>query len=123
MIQSCNVDLVGLDVYDRAFDGFSTKDSKPVRSLVGSVHLLLVLPQAHHEHLAAIRVGEETDAAVTNLHPERREDVLFDLTVPLFEALRAYFQLGYPREHGTTAFLARGMDTPNYVALSWMYVG
>ena len=46
MIQSCAVDLVGLNVFDRPFEGFSTEDSKPVGGLISGVHLLLVLPQA-----------------------------------------------------------------------------
>jgi hypothetical protein len=106
MRQSCAVDLVGLDVCDRAFGGFGTERSKPVRGLVGGVHLLLIFPQAHREHLAAIRVGEEQAATVTILDPKRRYDVFFDRTVPLLQAFRAYSVLGYPREHGTTAFLA-----------------
>jgi hypothetical protein len=40
------------------------------------------------------------------LHPERRDEVFFDLTVSLLEALGANVELGYPGEHGSTAFSA-----------------
>src|SRR5918993_741058 len=106
MIQPRDVDLVSLYVFDRTFCGFGTEDSKPVRGLVGGVHLLLALPQSHHEHLALLWVGEEQAATETRLHPERREEVLFDLTLLLLEALRVYGVLAYPREHNTTAFPA-----------------
>jgi hypothetical protein len=74
------------------------------------VHLLLVLPQCHREHLSAIRATEEEAATVTGLHHERGDDVVYYRTVALLEALGAYGILGYPREHGT-AFPARGMNT------------
>ena len=106
MIQSCAVDLVGLNVFDRPFEGFSTEDSKPVGGLISGVHLLLVLPQAHREHLALLWVGEEQASTETRLHPERRDEVFFDLTVSLLEALGANVELGYPGENGSTAFSA-----------------
>ena len=105
MRQSCAVDFVGLDIRDLAFDRFGTERSKPDRGLVGRVHVSLLLPQAHREHLAFLRVAEEQPAAVAALHPEGRDEVLFDRTLPLMQALRAYFVLAYPREHVTTAFL------------------
>ena len=46
--------------------------------LVGGVHLLLCLPQAYREHLAALWVAKEQAAAIAGLHPERRDDVVFD---------------------------------------------
>jgi len=104
MCQLCAVDFVGLDVCDRAFDGCGTEDSKPVRGLIRGVHLLLALPQRHREHLALLLVGEEQAATETRLHPERREEVLLDLSLLLLEALRVYGVLAYPREHNTTAF-------------------
>ena len=76
------------------------------------MHLLLALPQAHREHLTLQYVGEEQSAAVTFLHLDRRDDVLYDRPVPLLYALGAYVEVAYPREHNTTAFLARGMYTP-----------
>src|SRR5215203_1661221 len=106
MRQLCAVDLVGLDVCDRAFDGCGTEDSKPVRGLIRGVHLLLALPQSHREHLAFLWVGKQQAATETRLHPECREEVLLDLTLLLLEALRVYGVLAYPREHNTTAFPA-----------------
>jgi hypothetical protein len=84
MHQSCVVNLVRLDVCDRAFDGFGIERSKPVRGLVGCVHLLLALSQAHREHLTFLWVGEEQASVVTMLHPERRDEVLLDRALPLF---------------------------------------
>ena len=84
MRQSCAVNLVRLDVHDRALGGFGAEGSKPVRGLVGGMHLLLILPQGHRKHLAALGVGEEQAATITSLHPKRRDDVLFDRTAPLF---------------------------------------
>src|SRR5918994_5249415 len=104
MSQSSVENLVGLNVCDGTFEGFGTEDSKPVRSLVGGVHIFLTFPQGHREQLTVLRVGEEQATAVTHLHPERWDDVLFDLPVPHFEALRAHVEPGYPREHSTTAF-------------------
>src|SRR5215210_2513140 len=111
MRQSCAVDLVGFDVCDLAFDRFCTECPKPDRGLVGRLHVSLVLPQAHREHLAFLRVAEEQTAAVAGLHPEGRDEVLFDRTLPLLQALRAYFVLAYPREHVTTAFLVHHTDS------------
>jgi hypothetical protein len=54
LIQSCEVDLVGLDVRDRPLGGLGTEESKPPRRLVGGVHILLALPEAHREHLALL---------------------------------------------------------------------
>ena len=122
MIQSCIVDLVGLDVCNRPLGGLGTEETKPVGGLVGGVHLLLALPQAYREHLALLRVGEEKGSTVTFLHLNCRQDVLYDRPVPLVYAFGVYVEVAYPRVHNTTAFLARGIDTPNYVALSWMYV-
>src|SRR5215216_7263536 len=62
MCQLCAVDLVRLDVCDRASDGCGTEDSKLVRGLIRGVHLLLALPQSHSEHLALLWVGEEQAA-------------------------------------------------------------
>src|SRR5215208_5848882 len=106
MCQLCAVDLVGLYVCHRAFDGCGTEDSKPVRCLIRGVHLLLALPQCHHEHLAFLWVGQEQAATETRLHPERREEVLLDVTLLLLEALGVYGVLAYPCEHNTTAFVA-----------------
>src|SRR5215212_3443689 len=106
MCQLCAVDLVGLYVFDRAFDGCGTEDSKPVRCLIRGVHLLLALPQCHREHLAFLWVGQEQAATETMLHPERREEVIFDRNSPLLEELRSNGVLAYPREHNTTAFVA-----------------
>src|ERR671933_1842455 len=83
MHQSCAVDLVGLDGCHRAASFFSAEGSKPVSGLVGGVHLLLVLPQAHREHLAALWIAKEQAAAVTGLRPECRDDVVFDRAAPL----------------------------------------
>src|SRR5919199_1550051 len=104
MCQLCAVDLVSLNVCDRAFDGCSTEDAKPVRGLIRGAHLFLALPQTHREHLALLFVGEEQAATETRLHSECREKVLLDLTLLLLEALRVYGVLAYPREHNTTAF-------------------
>ncbi len=41
MIQSCDVDFVGLDVCDRSFCGLSTEETKLVGGLVGNVHISL----------------------------------------------------------------------------------
>src|SRR5215208_2299693 len=68
MIQSCAVDFVGLDVFDLAVEGFSTEDSKPVGGLVVGVHVLLILPQRHSEHLVVLFIGKEQAARVTFLH-------------------------------------------------------
>jgi hypothetical protein len=62
MIQSCAVDLVGLDVFDLAIEGFGTEEAKAVGSLVGGVHLLLVLSQRHSEHLVILFIGQEQAA-------------------------------------------------------------
>jgi hypothetical protein len=51
MIQSRNVDFVGLDVFDRPL---GTEVTKPVGGLVGCVHLLIARPQTHREHLALL---------------------------------------------------------------------
>src|SRR5215210_2569389 len=106
--QSCAVDLVGLDVFDLAVEGFSTEDSKPVRGLVGGVHVLLVLPQRHSEHLVVLFIGQEQAARVTFLHPQGRDEVLFYLMVSLLEALGVNVESGYPGEHRSTAFLLEG---------------
>src|SRR5215207_9303013 len=106
MCQLCAVDFVGLDVCDRAFDGCGTEDPEPVRGLIRGVHLLLALPQSHHEHLALLWVGEEQAPTEPRLHPERREEVLLDLSLLLLETLRVYGVLAYPCEHNTTAFPA-----------------
>jgi hypothetical protein len=106
MIQSRNVDLVGLYVFDRPLGGFGPEETKPVGGLVGGVHLLIARPQAHREHLALLWVGEEQGAIVSLLHLKRRYDVLYDRPVPLLYAFGAYVEVDYPREHNTTAFLA-----------------
>jgi len=54
MIQSCDVDLVGLDVCEGSLGGFGTEETKPVGGPGGGVHILLALPQAHREHLALL---------------------------------------------------------------------
>jgi hypothetical protein len=41
MIQSRNVALVGLDVFDRPLGGLSTEETKPVGGLGGGVHISL----------------------------------------------------------------------------------
>jgi hypothetical protein len=69
MIQSCAVDVVGLNVFDLAVEGFGIEDSEPVGGLVGGVHVLLVLPQRHGEHLVVLFIGQEQAARVTFLHP------------------------------------------------------
>src|SRR5215208_526270 len=69
MCQLCAVDLVGLYVCYRAFDGLGTEDSKPVRGLIRGVHLLLAFPQSYREHLALLCVGQEQAATETRLHP------------------------------------------------------
>jgi hypothetical protein len=51
-------------------------------------------------------VGEEQASTETRLHPERRDEMFFDLMVSLLEALEANVELGYPGEHGSTAFSA-----------------
>jgi hypothetical protein len=112
MIQSCDKDFVGLDVRDRPLGGLSTEETKPLGGLIGGVHILLALPQAHREHLALLWVSEQQTATVTFLHLDRWHDVLYDRPVPLLYALGAYVEVAYPREHNTTAFLARGMYTP-----------
>ena len=103
MIQSRNVDFVGLDVFDRPL---GTEVTKPVGGLVGGVHLLIARPQAHREHLALLCVGEEQGAIVSLLHLKRRYDVLCDRLVLLLYAFGEYVEAAYPREHNTTAFLA-----------------
>jgi hypothetical protein len=110
-IQYCDVDLRGLDVCDLPLGGFGTEETKPVGGFIGGVHLLLALPQAHREHLTLQYVGEEQSAAVTFLHLDRRDDVLYDRPLPLLYAIGAYVEVAYPREHITT-FLARGMEDP-----------
>jgi hypothetical protein len=95
--QSCAVDLVGLDACNRAAGGLGAEGTKPVRGLIGGVHSFLVLPQAHREQLPALRVTEEQAADVTGLHPECRDDVVFDRVTPLLQALGVYGELGYPR--------------------------
>jgi hypothetical protein len=112
MIQVCDVDLRGLDVCDLPLDGFGTEETKPVGGFIGGVHLLLALPQPHREHLTLQYVGEEHSAAVTFLHLDRRDDVLYDRPVPLLYAIGAYVEVACPREHIITAFLARGMEDP-----------
>src|SRR5215210_400481 len=108
MIQSCAVDFVGLDVFDLAVEGFGTEDSKPVGGLVGGVHVLLVLPHRHSEHLVVLFVGQEQATRVTFLHPQGRDEVLFYLMVSVLEALGANVEPGYPGEHGSTTFLLEG---------------
>src|SRR5215217_340379 len=112
MVQSCAVDLVGLNVFDLAVEGVSTEDSKPVGGLVGGVHVMLVFPQRHSEHLVVLFIGQEQAARVTFLHPQGRDEVLFNLMVSLLEALGANVEPGYPGEHGSTAFLLEGWTIP-----------
>ena len=112
MIQSCDVDLVGLDVLDLAVEGLSTEDSKPVGGLVGGVHVLLVIPQRHSEQLVVLFISQEQVARVTFLHPQGRDEVLFYLMVSLSEALGTNVEPGYPGEHGSTAFLLEGLPIP-----------
>jgi hypothetical protein len=57
MIQSCDEDLVGLDVCDRSFCSLSTEVTKPVGGLVCGVHILLARPQAHRELTDNLEVG------------------------------------------------------------------
>ena len=104
MIQSRPVHLVGLDVFDLAVEGFGTEDPEPVRGLIGGVHVLLVLPQRHGEHLVIFFVGQEQATRVAFLHPQGRDEMLFYLMVSSFEGLGANVELGYPCEHGSTAF-------------------
>jgi hypothetical protein len=91
MRQLCAVDLVGFDTRDFAFHGSGTEGPKPDRGLVGRTHVLLGLPQAHGEHLALLRVAEEQTATVAGLHPEGRDEVLFDRTLPLWQTLQTHF--------------------------------
>ena len=112
MIQSCDVDLVGLDVLDLAVEGFSTEDSEPVGGFVGGVHVLFVLPQRHSEQLVVLFIGQEQVARVPFLHPQGGDEVLFYLMVSLSEALGTNVEPGYPGEHGSTAFLLEGLTIP-----------
>src|SRR5215207_102508 len=64
-------DLVPLHATYRPAAGLGAEDSQPVRGILGSVHRLLVLPQGHRKHLAALTVGEDQPPGVTILHLER----------------------------------------------------
>src|SRR5829696_4618019 len=65
-------DLVSLHATYRPAAGLGAEDSQPLRGILGSVHGLLVIPQGHSKHLAALTIGEDQASTETVLHLECR---------------------------------------------------